>query len=206
MDAPEIHPLHTGHGGVRWLEIAASLAALVVSFASIFIAVQHGKTMDKLVTANSIPYLDADRSNATEDGRKRLSVDLTNRGVGPAHEVSLKLKLHGRYLHSIDDMFVQVFGPEAAKAARQSTLVTTNSARTRFIPGRDRQFVYFVDRTPENAKVWDALNQAITGMTIETCYCSVFDECWTRLSGDDPRPVKQCVRDEPNEFMPAGGS
>jgi hypothetical protein len=202
MESPEIHTPHTGHGGIRWLEIAASVSALVVSFASIFIAVQHGKTMEKLVTANSMPYLDAQFSSATEDGQLRMSVDLTNEGVGPAHVVSLKVSVNGRSRRNFNDLVVGAFGPEHAAEARHNLFVVTNNTRTRFIPARQKQFIYFVKKTPENAKVWSALREATQGMRIETCYCSVFNECWTRIADEEPKPVKQCVRDEPREFNP----
>lgn len=201
MDAPEIHPPHTGHGGVRWLEVAASVAALVVSFASIFIAIQHGKTMDRLVTANSMPYVDAGFSNATAEGRPQISLAMMNKGVGPAHEMSFKLKMGDRYVHSLHEILTRTFGADADRA-RQLLRPYMNNQRTRFIPARDRQIVYFMDKTPENASYWDRLNAVADPMRVEICYCSVFSECWTRVDDNEPTEVKQCVRDEANEFKP----
>jgi hypothetical protein len=201
MESPEIHTPHHGHGGVRWLEITASIAALVVSFASIFIALQHGKTMEKLVTANSMPYVDAGFSNSTEDGKPRLMINMFNKGVGPAHEISFKVKVGGRYMRNVDDMLAATFGANAG-AARAALRPYSNTQRTRFIPARDKQIVYFMDKTPENASYWEKLNGSMGSLSAEICYCSVFEECWKRLDDNDPVPVKQCVRDEPNEFKP----
>jgi hypothetical protein len=64
----------------------------------------------------------------------------------------------------------------------------------RFVPGGAEQMIFRSIRTPENARLWDLLDDAQKKWSIEFCYCSVFDECWF--------VVKQCLRDEPNEFTP----
>ena len=202
MESPEIHPVHAGHGGgARWLEITASVAALVVSFASIFIAVQHGKTMEKLVTANSVPYIEAGYSNATEDGKARLMINMFNMGVGPAHEKSFRMKLRGRYVRSVKDMIAVVCADKAGDAGKVLKPYA-NTQHTRFIPARDKQIVFFIDKTPANASYWDALDKASSSLSVEICYCSVFDECWRRVDDDEPKAVKRCDRDEATEFRP----
>jgi hypothetical protein len=70
----------------RWLELVIAVTALVTSISSIAIAVHHGKIMEKLVQANSVPYMQGGFSNVTPEGHHVLSLDLLNRGVGPAHE------------------------------------------------------------------------------------------------------------------------
>ena len=202
MEGPEIHTPHRHAGGLpRWLELLIALTALVTSVSSIVIALHHGETMEKLVQANSIPYLEAGPSNATPDGLKRVSLDLMNRGVGPAHEHSLRIKVGGKYVRSVDELIAAVVGPQDAAAAQAALGVYRNSARDRFIPANTNQFVFQIDRTEANGPYWDKLSKSLDGWSIEHCYCSVFDECW-QVTGEDRKPVKQCLRDEPNEFKP----
>jgi hypothetical protein len=208
---PEVHSHHDHkrEGGRRgpppWLEWATSISALVVSVSSIFIAVHHGDTMDKLVKANSYPYVFSGFSDATIDGKDRISIDLTNNGIGPANEQSLKVQYRDRYVTSVPELVRAVLGPAASDDVVKTLRAYKNGAHTRFIAAKDTQFVFRIDKTPENARYWDLLDEGMgdnrRNLHIEVCYCSVFDECWA-VHDEVHQPVKQCKRDEPHEFLP----
>jgi len=210
VEGPEVHHPHQHHGGglPRWLELGIALTALVTSISSIFIAVHHGQIMEKLVQANSLPYVQGGVSNVTPEGAQVLSLDLLNRGVGPAHEQSLRVKVGDRYVTSVDELLTASLLPEQlteVQSARKDRIlmVAASNVRHRFIPGGQSQLIFRIDRTPENARYWDMINKAWKNWNIEYCYCSVFDECW-QVNGvmSEPVPVKECSRDEPREFMP----
>lgn len=210
METPEAHaPPHPhrrgrrrrGEGLPQWLELAVAVTALVTSVSSIVLAIGSGKTMDKLVKANSIPYLAGGFSDVTPEGSRVLSLDLYNAGVGPAHEKSLRVKVDGRYVRSTDELIAASIG--RGDAQRFVGEVTKNGVRTRFIPGGKTQLVFRVPRTSANADIWERLSQAETRWSVDYCYCSVFDECWAVPSKwTEPQPVKQCTRDESHEFQP----
>jgi hypothetical protein len=209
VEGPEVHQPHARHGGLpRWLELAIAVTALVTSVSSIVIAVHHGAIMEKLVQANSLPYMQGGFSAVTREGEPVLSLDLLNRGVGPAHEKSLRVQVAGSYVTSVQELIAASLEPnqvaEVEKAQKDQILnITTNSVRQRFIPGGEEQPVFRVVRTPENAQYWQMLQAARPKWDIEYCYCSVFDECW-QVAGilGEPKPVKECVRDESREFLP----
>src|SRR5215472_3553209 len=125
METPEVHTPHVPHrepgthrGGLPpWLELAVALTALITSISSIVIAIQHGHTMEKLVQANSVPYLEGGFSDTDENGKKILSLDLLNRGVGPAHEESLHVKVDDHVVKNLQEFMAASLGPEnGAKA------------------------------------------------------------------------------------------
>lgn len=93
---------------------------------------------------------------------------------------------------------------EVQRLRKQEILqINRNIVKHRFVPGGASQMVFRVARTPENARYWDLLSDAQKKWSISFCYCSVFDECWDVASKwAEPEPVKECVRDEPHEFMP----
>jgi hypothetical protein len=206
---PEVHAPHDHkpHGGglgrpPAWLEWFTSIAALIVSISSIVIAVHHGETMDKLVKANSFPYLIVSTSDATPEGRAVLSIDLLNNGVGPADERSLRIKIGDRYVTSVKDLLAAVLGPEEAERAKDELKPLKNTVHTRFIAPHSSGFVFRIDKTAQNARDWDAVAESMGKIwTVEYCYCSVFEECWA-VRNEDHTPVKACKRDEPREFMP----
>jgi hypothetical protein len=205
LDTPEVHTPHASHGGglPRWLELLIAVTALITSISSIVIALHHGQTMEKLVEANSIPYLQGGFSDATLDGQEVLSLDLLNHGVGPAHEKSLRVKVGDRYVKSLSELLSASLGPEQGKAAQKALNPLWNAVRTRFIPAGQSQLVFKMARTEENAQYWDQLAKAQSKWDVEFCYCSVFEDCWQVLGKwGEPERVKQCIRDEAREFIP----
>jgi hypothetical protein len=204
MERPEVHHPHARHVGLpRWLELVIAITALVTSISSIAIAVHHGRVMEKLVQANSLPYLQGGFSDATPEGARVLSLDFYNRGIGPAHERSLRVKVDGRYVTSLKEMLEATFGPADAARTMPTLGTLQNRVRTRFVTGGDEQMVFRIPKSAQNADDWDRLQAAQGRWEIEYCYCSVFDECWEVLGKwEEPSPVAACPRDETREFLP----
>lgn len=204
VENPEVHTVHTSHGRLpRWLELTIAVTALITSISSIAIAIHHGQIMEKLVQANSVPYMQGGFSNATPDGQGVLSLDLLNPGVGPAHEQSLRVKVGDTYVKSVRELIAASLGTERAAEAEEILNPLKNQVRKRFIPGGGKQQVFSIPRTDENARFWDLLNANRGDWDVEICYCSVFEECWQVLnSWADPEPVASCTRDESREFVP----
>jgi len=206
LESPDINTPHRRHGGLpRWLELIIALTALVTSISSIAIAVHHGRVMEKLVQANSFPYMQGGFSDETAEGEDVLSLDLLNHGVGPAHEVSLRVTVGGQYVKSLEDLISASLGPDEAARAMPALRahMLRNGVRRRFIPGGQQQLVFRIGKTPENAEFWDRLAKDSRRWDIQFCYCSIFRECWWVPSKwSEPEPIKQCQRDESREFFP----
>jgi hypothetical protein len=194
-----------GHGGglPRWLDLVIAVTALVTSISSIALAIYHGHVMKMLVEANSIPYMQGGFSTVTPDDKEVLSLDLLNRGVGPAHEESLHVKVRGRYVRSLSELISASLGADPAAKAKGALHLTWNRIPTRFIPGGQQQFVFRIPKSAENSDVWTVLAKDSDRWDIEFCYCSVFQDCW-QVPGkwQEPRHIKECRRDEPREFIP----
>ena len=204
METPEIHTPHAKHAGLpRWLEMLIAITALITSISSIAIAIHHGHVMEMLVQANSFPYVQGGFSSATPEDRAILSLDLLNRGVGPAHEESLRVKVGEGYVSSVKELFAASLGPGQSVRAQELLHPLWNRVRTRFIPGGQSQLVFRLAKTAENAPLWDLLAKDEERWDVEYCYCSVFRECWeVHGKWQEPQHVKQCRRDESREFMP----
>ncbi len=186
FDAPDITtPEARRRGGLpAWLEWVTSISALVVSISSIFIAVHNGHNADKALEAQTYPYLEQDRSDATPTGEKRLSVGFVNNGIGPAHEESFRIKVGGRYVTSLNELISSIVGPADITAVRHDLHTLVNRVPTRFIPANSTQFVFQMTRTEANARWYDAIDKASESWRMEVCYCSVFGACWTRVAAD----------------------
>ena len=206
MEGPEVHQphAHKRHGLPQWLELSIAGAALVTSISSIAIAVHHGQIMERLVQANSVPFVIGGFSDITPTGQRVLSLDLLNRGVGPAKQRSLRVKVDDRYVTSLPALLEATLGPEQARAAAKPLDIAANRVKMRFLaPDGELVQVFRSVKTPENAQYWELLEAAQPRWGLEFCYCSVFEECWyVRSKWEEPEPIDECVRDEPNEFTP----
>ena len=47
-----------------------------------------------------------------------------------------------------------------------------------FGPGEPRDFIRLVRDDSENADIWDKLEAERWKVVVQSCYCSIFDDCW----------------------------
>jgi len=212
METPDVHVPHVhskrrrrGREGIpQWLELAVAVTALITSISSIVLAIGNGKAMDRLIKANSIPYLAGGFSDANPQGAEVISLDLFNQGVGPAHEKSLKVSVDGHYVRSMKEFYAALLGPAAVSGPQPfAHEMVKNGVKTRFVAAGQQQMIFRIPKTADNAQLWDRLQATEDRWSVAFCYCSVFDECWqVPNKWAEPQPVKECRRDEPNEFQP----
>ena len=191
----EIERPHVHHHrrGIPWYDLALPIAALFVSLISIYIAWHHGKVMqelvhqnEKLVEANSLPYLQISGSN----GNGAVSFDATNEGVGPAKIFTAEIFVDGRPVKRLAELIAACCGH-----GNYSGLGSSSLEGRMVRPGDKVSFVSFAVG-PETRESAAALDQARQSDRIVTrlCYCSVFDDCWISDSRDPtPDPVNQCA-------------
>ena len=194
IEKPHVHRHH--RLGIPWYDLAIPVAALFVSFVSIFIAWHHGQVMkelvhqnEKLVEANSLPYLQISGSNVGGG----VSFNAINEGVGPARIVSAEVLVDGRPVQTLDELMRACCGGGGNEG------LTSSSLQGRMVrPGDTVSYIAF-PVTPRNRDEVVALDRARRSDRIVTrlCYCSVFDDCWIADSRDPtPKPVNQCAAPE----------
>jgi len=172
----------------RW----TAIAAISISIVSLVIAVMHGRAMDRLVKANSWPFLEFESGNMLEDRQQHaLTFTIKNSGVGPARLETLQMALDGQNYSNSRDL-IKACCSQAGSPAMSAFIITSPIA-PRTIPA-NKAIEFFYWPKPENASAeWDGLDQARHRLTFKACYCSVFDECWTsNLMGAKPEEVESC--------------
>jgi hypothetical protein len=210
----EIEKAHVHHrkSGVPWYDLALPVAALFVSFISIYIAWHHGQVMkelvyqnEKLVEANSLPYLQISTSNLESDLRTRaLRMTVHNQGVGPARIAEVVVTVDGKPVPDFNTLVDHCCAPGLLLAAKRGTKefdglrnneVVLSTLRDRMIRPGEAVDAFVWRNTPENDALVDRLQNAFSSgrVAASVCYCSVFEDCWTRTNNDRrPAPVKEC--------------
>jgi hypothetical protein len=191
----EIEQPHVHHrpSGYRWLDLALPLAALFVSFVSIFIAWHHGKVMqelvhqnEKLVEANSLPYVQIDGSN----GNGRVTFNATNEGVGPAKIMTAEISVDRRPISTLQQLL------DACCTKGDYSGLSSSTLQGRMVRSGDTvAFIDFVKSASNDEQVLSLDRARRAGrITTRLCYCSVFEDCWIADSRDPtPDPVNQCT-------------
>jgi hypothetical protein len=188
---PELENHHQRHTGHRWLDITLAVSAILISVISLFLAIQHGRAMERMVEAATWPYVIVDSSTANPDGTPHVTLHISNKGVGPARVESLEVFYQGVALTDPEMLLRTVL--ESPDPARRWPLLQSDVIDS-VLSAREEANLIDLDArnftTGEYTRVGDALGK----MTFRTCYCSVFDECWMLDTGKSPRAlaVKAC--------------
>ena len=182
MEAPEQphqHPHHTGHS---WLDIVLALSAMFMSVVSLVVAIEHGRTMQRMadantrmVEANSWPFLEFVTHNLDEQGKGDIRLTITNQGIGPARIQTLEMWYNGQPIASPTELAKEC----CQKDLHQHALWSIGLAAPSILRAGDHTNFFEVPLNEINKDFWDKLAVERDKITVRMCYCSVFDECWT---------------------------
>lgn len=194
----ESHHNHHPHGtGIRWLDISLGVAATVVSLVSLWLGLHSAHSMEKLVAANSYPYLELMRSTSTlplagnSVFRKKVEYELVNNGIGPARIEWVQLNFKGKPVRDLTELLdVCCAGP-----ARDIDGINHRGGVASALVRPGSSLVMFTWNEPKTTNpTFEALHRQMNDITYSFCFCSVFDDCYMRAdNGVKPEPVKHCT-------------
>ena len=189
IEQPHVHHRSVGH---RWFDFALPIAALFVSFVSIYIAWHHSQALkelvhqnERLVEANSLPYLQISGSN----DKGTLRFNAVNECVGPARIVTAEVLVNGTPVPSLEQLVARCCGTAGYEG------ISSSSLQGRMVRPGDTVTYISLPQTPDNMPQASLLDRARQADRIVTrlCYCSVFDDCWLADSRDPtPSAVNHC--------------
>jgi len=199
LEAPEVEARHhkTGHSLIDFI---LGGTAVFLSMVSVFIAVRHGETMEKLVAANSWPNLTYGTGNESDDGlRDEITLTLKNTGVGPARIDNFELFYKDKPMADLREL-AHACCLKGVKAGSKVSL-STSSVIDEVLPARDSISFITVRRDRIAPELWDAWNTERLNVRVRACYCSVFDECWIMDSEHHrPQQTRICTPSQPVQF------
>ena len=190
---PEVEHHHHHRTGRGWLDITLAVSAVFISLMSLFLAIQHGRVMERMVEASTWAFVTVNFSNADPTSfapHNRLTV--MNKGVGPAKVEDLEVFYQG----------VPQAGPQAlVNAILKGGGKQIHGYIKSYVQGvvlSAKEEVNFLDfnvssYSPEQ---YSALNQAMSTLEFRACFCSVLDQCAVfdsrKDDGRHPETVKAC--------------
>ena len=195
---PDHETPHVAHStGRRWLDLALALSAMFVSIVSLAVAVRHGNAMDRLVAANSWPFLMYSTDNMDPHGNRRISLKVENDGIGPARVQTFEVWWQGQPVSTGPELLQRCCMTDAKTPIDSSTARSLNlvigQVASRVIRAGEAEPFLSLELKDENAGIWHRLDIARLQLKMRACYCSVFDECWqTDLEQTSAKPVASC--------------
>lgn len=191
---------------VHWLDMVVSFSALFMSATSIFITYHTSNSMERLVRASSWPFVQLGSGN-TNAGVAEISFNIENAGTGPARIHAYAILVDGRPVAQAN-LFDNIARACCADEYRRTLamapdnpwpvigdVITSPIAPGLLAPNEDGASFSW-RRTPQNERLWRAIDQARQQgrITMQACYCSVFDECWEVKNNALPAPREDvCV-------------
>lgn len=176
---------------MKLFEILIGGGVLLISIVSIFVAVSANRTQERMLAASVWPSLLYGTSDAGTDGRPQISLDLLNRGVGPARVRWAEVRYDGTPVRGSRSLLSRCCG--LANEDDAPAVFTTGIQRRVMGPGEWIQLMR-VAKPEAPSPVYEALSRGRGKIELRLCYCSVLDDCWLldSRSDDDPEPVKRC--------------
>ena len=188
---PETEHHHHHHTGHRWLDMTLGVSAVFISLMSLFLAIQHGRVMEKMVEASTWPYVMVTVWTSNRDGTPHVTIHVANKGVGPAKIETLEVFYHGVAQAGSHALLKAILKPTDLTRRMpylQSDVVDSVMAANEDIAIMDLDAQNY---TPEETAV---ISEGLPDLRFRTCYCSVFDECSVLDTRKANRPfaVKAC--------------
>jgi hypothetical protein len=180
------------------LDLLVACTALATSIASIWLAISQGDDMQRLVQAQSWPYIGFSSGNSSLDATsnqriRSLSFTVNNQGVGPARLRTLEVLVDGKPVPSSTELMRHAARLRPQESFDRGDAYTVPVGGRVLRAGEDITFLRW-HHTEKADPVWRALDDARFGrIVMRACFCSVFDECWTSRSDQpDASPVDRC--------------
>ncbi|MGH8184949.1 MAG: hypothetical protein ACREUC_00185 [Steroidobacteraceae bacterium] len=196
-------PRKIGH---RLADFSIALSAIVISLISLSVAIHHGRVQQKLVAANSWPFLRFDTSNDFGEGRQTFSLSIFNSGVGPALLKSLVVRYNGKPVRGWLELLQQCCSVSRDIDINDLRSIGFESGAVPKGVIRAEQSVLLLRlrRLPDNPAIWEQLGAARLQLEFDACYCSIIGECWrSDLRALDPEPTEQCAA-TPDDYIELG--
>jgi hypothetical protein len=174
------------NSGRIWIDALIAASAIVISLASLWVAVREGRTQERLLSASVWPYLQYGSSNVSvSTGVSQLDFTLQNAGVGPARLQWVTFYYNGKAYATALEAFA------ACCSAKAPLPTITEGLQDRVLTaGQTATFIHLPKR-PSDEVVWNAIDRVRLGhMYVRGCYCSVLDECWLLDSRGDAQPKR----------------
>jgi archaellum component FlaF (FlaF/FlaG flagellin family) len=174
-------------------ETVGSITAIVVGVAALFVSINEAHNAREQRYASALPILMGGAGSSGNASTVRFRVGFANAGAGTALIQSVSLYVDGELIDTRDALQTRVLGEGLLIEESDYSI---DQAEMRPLPaGEGVDALELVwPRTDETAAAQSQLLEALsTGLlTVEACFCDIYDRCWASQAGQFPEAVDAC--------------
>jgi hypothetical protein len=204
-DGVRPEPRRTGH---RLLDLAIAGSAILISLISLGVAVHLGQVQQRLVAANSWPFLTFESSSSSANGEQLVTVGIANDGAGAAILKSIVVSYQGKVIRGWVELLEACCGLPAGLNKEQLAKVGVReeSSLIGVLRPREKLAMLTMVLTSDNVQLWQRFSAARGSLTFDACYCSIVGDCWrSDLHTLDPTPIKPAAcKAGPSDYLELG--
>lgn len=166
--------------------------ALLISLGVAYATFIQAEATKKMQQADAWPFISYGTSNANEKGERVISLNLANNGVGPALLGPIEIRYQGEPVSDPADLLRKCCG----LVVNSGISLATSPSSHIVLPTREVTHFMRLSETPASKVLWNRFEKERWKLQVRSCYCSIFDECWT-IEGAQAKPkaVAQCPTD-----------
>jgi hypothetical protein len=166
-----------------------AVIATLVGFCALCVSAYTAHVQRQQVRAAVWPILEFDSSNGP------IQFILANKGVGPAIIRHVILRVDGQPVRNWKEALEKILGPGehlGSESDMSGHVLAAGESRTVFTPHDPENNPLNFDKSNP---LWVKMNKDRLRVSVEICYCSTLDECWTlRGSGMTPSTTTETRR------------
>jgi hypothetical protein len=164
----------------------ASVAAVVISAVSIWVAFGANRVQERMLAASVWPHLSFITDNTRAD-KASIHLQIANSGTGPLLLEVFNVYYGNSPIHNSDEMLLACCG-----SPEQRSHTSTEPAAGRVIrPGEAIDIMTLPEESPSD-DIWKKFNRERYKVHVQACYCSVLKDCWM-LDATDPQVGREHV-------------
>ena len=168
-DTPPSHPDPSRASMTVTPAALTSAMALLISIFALGVSLFEASTQRAQQRASVWPHIEISQSY-TPNG---YAIEIMNKGVGPARMGEVQLYYDGRRFADLDALIVAFIGEENAFSYE---LYRSSNVSQLVMSAGEQQVLFSV---PWEERTRTLANAFSRRGDIATCYCSIFEECWT---------------------------
>ncbi len=168
-------PRRTGHG---WFDLAVAVSAIVISVASLVIAVQNSRTQRQMVAASSWPFVQA---QVDDHFKGSAVIGLVNSGIGPAKIAWYEVFYKGQPVDTSVALLRLCCGLSDDPGFRHRQIphgYGYGNPNNVVLRAGETQTILEIRSAEQAPELHDRFVREMGSLRFRACYCSVFDECW----------------------------
>lgn len=192
-EAPDTHVSVAAKSRRRFgFETVASVSAIVVAVASLFVAWDEAGSVRRQQAASVLPIVKIDTRYLNSDTERSYEIRISNVGVGPAFIDRGVITWDGMPVQTVEDLEYNVV--DLAGDAD----FWTSELQGQIVGGGESFLLYRAVWDPDVAGSEAATRKTVAklweSMDMNICFCSVYDSCWTTRVNHLGRPseVRTC--------------